>query len=362
MYDRFCFAIFSKTAGKVMVKKLLIVGIAILSSCSASANGQVAEFTIRVALGHAPRSSWVKAMYKFEEQVEKQSQGRIQVNVYHTGQLGNTEQILEMVYLGAIEVAVPGSAQLEAYVPEIGVVVLPYIWRSDENLYAALDGEFGRILEQRFGKMNFHITSWLKNGFRCITNDRQPINTIDDVDGLKIRVLPSPVVMMYFKALGAAPVHIDWVELYEALKMGVIDAQENPPFFVGLGRFYEVQRYYSMTRHMNEPGVAVMNRHFYDQLPKDLKQIVDKAGRDAAIWQRVEMDKDNAQMLEQIKASKKCEINELTEDAIADFRKVAYEQVYPKVIEKRLCGPDTKELIDMVLRQQGIKDLNIVLR
>jgi tripartite ATP-independent transporter DctP family solute receptor len=300
-------------------------------------------------------------MQRFKQQVEQHSQGRLHVDVYHTGQLGNTEQILEMVYNGAIEVAVPGAAELEAYVPEIGVISLPYIWRSNEYLFKTLDGELGRLLDNRLGKMNFHAISWLENGFRCITNDRQPITSPEDVRGLKIRVLPSPVVMSYFKAIGAAPVHVDWVELYEALKMGVVDAQENPPFFVGLGRFYEVQRYYSLTYHMNEPGVAVMNRAFYDRLPPALQGIVDEEALAAAVWQRQEMDRDNAEMLAQIKASGTCEINELSEEALDRFRRIAYEQVYPRVIEKKLCGPDTEELIDRVLRQQGLGTLQTLL-
>lgn len=307
------------------------------------------QYTMRVALGHNPRSSWVKACYRLEQQVEQSSQNRLQVEVYHSGQLGSTRQALELVYLNAIEAAVPGAAQVEAYCRELGVVVLPFIWRTEEDMFRALDGSLGQILETRLNRHHLHSLTWFANGFRCVTNNRKPIHSVRDMAGLKIRVIPSPVVLEYFEHIDAAPVHIDWVELYEALKMGVVDAQENPPFFVYLGRIYEVQSYYSLTEHMNEPGIVVVNKPFYDQLPPDLRTMLDQAARDAAQWQRQEMRKDNAEMLQAIKVSGKTDINTLSAQARAEFRRIARQQVYPAVIEKQLCGPDTQELIEKAL-------------
>ncbi|MFC1761444.1 TRAP transporter substrate-binding protein [Planctomycetota bacterium] len=309
-------------------------------------------YTLRVALGHNPRSSWVKACWRFEEEVERESQGRMAVEVFHSGQLGSTRQVLELVYLNAIEAAVPGAAQVEAYVKELGVVVLPFLWQNEEDLFAALDGSLGQTLEHHLNQRNFHALTWFANGFRCVTNSRQPIQSVTDMAGLKIRVIPSPVVMEYFEAIDASPVHVDWVELYEALKLGVVDAQENPPFFVYLGRMYEVQRYYSLTEHMNEPGIIVLNKRFYDRLPSDLQSLVDGAALRAAQWQRLEMQKDNAEMLAAIKDSGKTQINTLSEQARAEFRRIAREEVYPRVIEHKLCGPSTEELIDLALSFQ----------
>lgn len=320
---------------------------------SATGGGQDKPFNLRIALGHNPRSSWVKACFRFEEEVERVSEGRLTVDVFHSGQLGSTRQVLELVYLNAIEAAVPGAAQVEAYVKELGVVVLPFIWRNEATMFAALDGDLGRVLEEKLNQRNFHALTWFANGFRCVTNSRRPIVSVADMAGLKIRVIPSPVVMEYFEAIDAAPVHIDWVELYEALKMGVVDAQENPPFFVYLGRMYEVQKYYSLTEHMNEPGIIVLNKRFYDRLPADLQTLVDDAAQRAARWQRMEMQKDNAEMLQKIKESGKTQVNTLTEEARAEFHRIALEQVYPQVIQKKLCGDRTQELIDMALAQQG---------
>jgi len=333
----------------VIAVHVFLASVFTLAAVAGAPDSSQAAYTLRVGIGHNPRSSWVKAMMRFQEEVEVQSGGQIKVNVYHSGQLGSTQQTLEMVYLDAIEIAVPGAAQVEAYVPEAGVIVLPYIWKTEQQMFAALDCRPGEIIEAQFGKMNFHSLGWFANGFRCVTNSRKPIESIEDMKGLKVRVIPSPAVMEYFKAVGAAPVHIDWVELYEALKMGVVDAQENPPFFVYLGRMHEVQKYYSLTRHMNEPGVIIMNRKFYDKLEPRLQEILDTAGRNAARWQHTEMQKDNDEMLEQLKASGSIEINELSETAIESFQKIAREKAYPVIIEKQLCGPQTRELIEMIL-------------
>lgn len=307
---------------------------------------------MRVALSHNPRSSWVKACMRFAEEVEQASAGRMSVEVFHSGQLGSTRQALELVYLNAIEAAVPGAAQVEAYVQEVGVVVLPFVWQTERDMFAALDGEMGQILQKRLNQRNFHALAWLANGFRSITNSRRPIQSVADVAGLKIRVIPSPVVMAYFTAIDAAPVHIDWVELYEALKLGVVDAQENPPFFVYLGRVYEVQKYYSITEHMNEPGIMILNKRFYDQLPGDLQRLVDEAARRAAQWQRQEMQKDNATMLAAIQDSGRTQVNVLSDEARAAFRRIARQELYPRIIEKELCGPETGALIDMAQRYQ----------
>ena len=134
--------------------------------------------------------------------------------------------------------------------------------------------------------------------------------------------------------------------------MGVVDAQENPPFFVYLGRMHEVQKYYSLTKHMNEPGVVVMNRRFYDKLPKDLQVIVDKAGKEAALWQHEQMQKDNLEMLNKLKDSGKIEINELSEEALEQFRRIAREKAYPVIMKKKLCGQNTKSLIESILSSQ----------
>ncbi|MEA1964422.1 MAG: TRAP transporter substrate-binding protein, partial [Candidatus Aerophobetes bacterium] len=184
------------------------------------------------------------------------------------------------------------------------------------------------------------------NGFRHITTRNKPVRSVEDLEGVKIRCLPTPVHIAFFKALGAAPTPIDWVELYDALRTGVVDAQENPPAMVHTARFYEVQKYYSLSGHVNEPGMFILSKKIYDNLPEELKLAVDIAARKATLWERRECYKDNQKMLKSLEEAG-MEINKIPQGTIDEFRRIAHEKVYPEVIDK--FGPIGEELVDLFI-------------
>lgn len=317
----------------------------------ATVSSYAADFKLRIACSHKPVSPWVQAAQYFEKELEALSKGRIDVSVHHSATLGNTREVVEMVRNNTLEAAIPGSAQLSTYTPEIGVTVLAYIFKNDEGMFNVLDGPVGDYLEANLAKANFHNLGWYKNGFRSVTNDKKPIEKLEDLDGFKLRVLPSPSVMAFFKEVGVNPMHIDWAELFEAMKKGVVEGQENPPFFVWLGKVYEMNKYYSFTKHMNEPGILVLSKKYYDNLPADLRMMVDVAAKKAELWQREKMTEANANCLKILK-EKGMKVNEISEQELDRFRKVTYEKVYPAIVENKELGPNTKELIDLVVWAQ----------
>jgi tripartite ATP-independent transporter DctP family solute receptor len=310
-----------------------------------------ADYKLRIACSHKPISPWVQAAQYFEKELEALTGGRIDVSVHHSATLGNTREVCEMVRNNTLEAAIPGSAQLSTYTPEIGVTVLAYIFKNDEGMFSVLDGPIGDYIEAKLAESNFHNLGWYKNGFRSVTNNKRPIEKLEDLNGLKLRVLPSPSVMAFFKEVGVNPIHIDWAELFEAMKKGVVDGQENPPFFVWLGKVYEMNKYYSFTKHMNEPGILVLSKKFYDNLPEDLRLMVDVAAKKAEMWQRAKMTEANAESLQKLKEAG-MQINEIPESELDRFRKVTYEKVFPTIIKNKDLGPNTKELIDMVIWSQ----------
>ena len=310
-----------------------------------------AEYKLRIAVSHKPVSPRVQAAQYFEKELEALSGGRIDVSVHHSATLGNTREVCEMVRNNTLEAAIPGSAQLSTYTPEIGVTVLAYIFKDDASMFGVLDGPIGDYIDSKLAEANFHNLGWYKNGFRSVTNDKRPIQKLEDLNGFKLRVLPSPSVIAFFKEVGVNPMHIDWAELFEAMKKGVVEGQENPPFFVWLGKVYEMNKYYSFTKHMNEPGILVLSKKFYDNLPQDLRLVVDVAAKKAEMWQRAKMTESNAESLEKLKKAG-MQINEIPEAELDRFRKVTYEKVYPTVIKNKDLGPDTKQLIDMVIWAQ----------
>ncbi len=329
----------------------VILLVASFVACLGAKELWAANYTIRVGLAHNPESSWVKAMQVFQKELEQASGGRISVKVHHSATLGTTREICEMVRNNTLEVAVPGAAQLQAYTAEIGITVLPYIFKTEAGMFRLLDGPLGREINSKLAESNFYTLGWFRNGFRSVTNNKRPILKMEELKGLKLRVLPSPNVLAFFKAVGVSPVHIDWAELFEAMRKGVVDGQENPPFFVFLGKVYEVNQFYSFTNHMNEPGISVMSKKFYDGLPEDLRRMVDSSAKKAEAWQRDKMLSDNAESLEKLK-EKGMKINDVPETELQRMREIAYSQVYPTVVKEKMCGPRTKELIDMILAAQ----------
>ena len=311
----------------------------------AAATLNAADYRIRVAHPVAADHSWGRAAEVFKQELEKLSNGKISVEVHHAGALGKVRETMEMVRMGTLETAIGGVANFQRNVPELGITVLPYLWKDIKRQFEVLEGPSGKELEKRMLAAGFYSLGFWDNGFRHVSNSRKPIQTVDDLKGLKIRTLPTPVHTGFFKACGAAPTPMDFTELFEALRTGVVDAQENPPSMTYTARFYEVQKFYSLTGHVNEVGVFIMSKGFYEKLPKDLQAAVDQAAKNARAWQWAENEKDNQKYLKDMeKAGMK--VNTLSEAELGKFRKIAHDQ-YPEAIKE--FGKDGKALTDMFI-------------
>ncbi len=319
---------------------ILFAGLLLFSYATAI---EAADYRVRVANPVAADHSWGKGAVVFKQELEKLSGGKIAVEVHHVSALGKVRETMEMVRMGTLETCLGGVANFQRNVPELGITVLPFLWKDIKTMYKVLEGAPGQELNKKMLGAGFVNLGFWDNGFRHVSNSRKPIQTVDDLKGLKIRTLPTPVHIAFFKALGAAPTPMDWAELFEGLRSGVVDAQENPPSMTYTARFYEVQKYYSLTGHVNEVGAFIMNKAFYEKLPKDLKAAVDQAARKTTAWQWEENEKDNQKYLKDLeKAGMK--VNDLAPAEIEKFRKIAH-QGYPDAIKD--FGKDGKKLTDM---------------
>lgn len=301
-----------------------------------------AEYKIRFANALTPDHSWGRAAAFFKEELEKSTGGRIVVEVHHSGALGKVRETMEMVGMGTLEVANGGVAHLQRSVTELGITVLPSLWKDEQRVYEVMDGPLGKELEKRMWAAGYHNLSFMGMGFRHVTNNRRPILSVEDMKGLKIRTLPTPVHIAFFKAIGASPTPMDWTEVFEALRTGVIDAQENPPAVIYSAKIYEVQKFYSLTSHVYEVGTIVMSKISYEKLPKDLQLAVNSAARKTTVWQRMENTKDNQKYLKELEKTG-IKINTIPDEEMKKFRKIAL-QVYPDSIKD--FGKDGKELTD----------------
>src|SRR5690606_29866689 len=174
--------------------------------------------------------------------------------------------------------AIIGSGSLQPIEPKFGIVELPYTWSNAQQAYAAYDGELGAALAKLAAAKNLVIVSWWENGFRHLTNNRGPINTPADLQGLKTRVTPDKMRLDTFTALGANPAPLAFGELYSALQQKVFDAQENPLSIIYTSSFFEVQKYLSLTGHVWGPASLIVSKPVWNRISEADRKVIKEAG------------------------------------------------------------------------------------
>jgi TRAP-type transport system periplasmic protein len=316
----------------------------VLAAFGASATAQ-SKHVLRLSSPVSKDHAFGRGAEKFKQLVAEATNGRVDIQVHHANALGSIREGLEMVRLGTLDFQLCGVAHVSRFVPEMNALILPYLWKDTETMFAALDGRMGQILEPLLLDKGFRLAGWWDNGFRHVSNSKRPVRSPDDLRGLKLRTLPTKVHVAFFRALGVAPTPMDWAEVYPALQQGVVDGQENPPGVVYFEKLAEVQKYYSLTGHVNEPVSLLMSRAVFTKLPGDIQAAITTAAKQAALWERAESQKDNDELLKKITAAG-MQVNPVPDATLAEFRKVA-QKIYSEAIPD--LGPKGKELIDLGL-------------
>ena len=269
------------------MKKLTFVAILTVLMALFCSAAFAAEFTIRVgSIVSDTHADMITMRDVFKPMVEKESGGRIAVELYPNAQLGGDREMTEAVQLGTLHIAIPASSAMAGFDKRIQVLDLPYLFTSRETAFDALDGELGQKLNEYLSGRGFYNLGYQENGMRHVTNNRGPITKPEDLKGMKIRTMENPMHIAYFRELGANPTPMSWGELYTALQQGVVDAQENPYAMISDGKFDEVQKYVSETGHVFSVTLLVSNKKFIESLPEDLRELVIKAGHEFAVAQR----------------------------------------------------------------------------
>ena len=257
------------------------------------------------------QSTHVAAVKFFKPYVEKHTNGAIIVELYPNGQLGGDRQVIEAVGLGTIHMTIPAVAVLSGFDPRFQVFDLPFLFNSRQEVYRALDGELGSKLNDLLPPLGIKNLAYAENGFRMITNNRGPVTKPADLKGLKIRTMENPIHMATFKALGANPTPMSFGELYTALQQKTVDAEENPIPLIYTSKFYEVQKYCSLSGHVYAATALLVNDAWFSGLSKEHQKVLS----DAAIIYRTEQRKISEQQdKEMIEALKKngMKVNDIT--------------------------------------------------
>jgi len=267
------------------MKKVLLTILAFAVVCSLA---PVSEAKMVLKLGHYANAEHAgnKAAKMFADGVARRTNGEITVEIYPNNELGNPPEVLEQSVLGVIDMSLPTQGQLAKYSKKFGCVMLPFAYEGYDHAYKVLDGPFikwaGKDLEDA-GLVFLSNWEW---GFRNLTNSVRPINTPDDVKGLKIRTPPELSNQSAMEALGATVQTIQFSELPMALKQGVVDGQENPVSVIYAFKIYETQKYLAMTGHTYNSMVHVISKKTWDKLTPEQQQIVKEESKKAGDYMR----------------------------------------------------------------------------
>ncbi len=278
-----------------------------------------AQTVIRVAGNFATEHSSSLAMTKFEEELERLSGGDIDVNIFPAQQLGGAAENVQAVKIGAIELMWVGTAYLTRTVPELEVIGLPFQFPDRETAFAIVDSPVGAALDEKLAGEGLTSMGYMELGFRQLTNNVRPIETVEDIAGLKIRLQPNETHLATFRALGANPVAMDVKELYSALEQGVIDGQENPFAIINVAGYAEVQKYVSNTGHFFDFISVVSNKDWFDGLDADTQTMVKDAMGTAIAFQRELAAEQDAAGLGQL-VEKGMTYTEVSPELAADLR------------------------------------------
>lgn len=295
-------------------------------------------------VGHSQPNTTPRHMslLEFEKMVEERSEGRIQVEIYPSGQLGNEPEMIEQVKMGTIQGTRAG--RFDDVATELLVYTMPFLFDDVESFQKVTRGEIGKKIAKAAEKNNIVILSTGDaGGFRNITNNIKPITSPKDLKGLKIRTPGVESIIKTMEALGANPVSVPYVETYMALKTGVADGQENPFVNIESMKFDEVQKYLTVINYQVHPDPFYVSKIWFDGLDDEAKEIITKAAEDMAVISDKMMIDGNKEAFDKIKEN--LEITELTPEQIEEFRKLA-KPVYDYFINEK--GYFTQELIDEI--------------
>jgi tripartite ATP-independent transporter DctP family solute receptor len=330
------------------MKKLLlflIVSILVIAGCgrpkesaqTSGKDGEKAVHTIRIAYLVSEEQSSHLAAVTYKEKLEKESDGRLKVELYPNGQLyASDREAIEAVQLGNIEMTIPALAPLASFNKKFLVFDLPFLFNDNKAAYKALDGELGQELLKELETNDLKGLVFAENGFRNMSNNTGAIEKPEDLKGLKFRTLENPVHTDTFKSFGANASPFAFGELYTALQQKTYDAMESPISLYYTNKFYEVQDYLTMSGHVYAATILLMNNDFYNSLPKDLQELVVKASEEYRSEQRELAQKQDVEFLEKLKENG-MKVNELTAEQRELFReasKSVYEKYVPEIGEE----------------------------
>lgn len=300
---------------KRLVLKTLVAALAVAAFGLAQAQTRTLKFVNQNAKGHPI----VLGMDKFAEIVEAKSGGKLKVTVYPGGALGSDQANVSALQGGTLEMASMNSGIFASLVKDFAIYDFPFLFANPAEADAVVDGSFGKSLHAKLEEKGLVGLGYYELGFRHISNSKRPINKVEDLAGLKLRVIPNPINVDWVSALGANPTPLPFPELYAALEQKAVDGQENPVATINGAKLFEVQKHLALTSHQYNPQSIVISKKVWDGLSAAEKKVVQDAVNESIKYQREQSRALASSLLDTLKKNG-MQVTELPAAEVAKLR------------------------------------------
>ncbi|WP_417777613.1 TRAP transporter substrate-binding protein [Stutzerimonas xanthomarina] len=310
------------------MKRFLIAALAAttlgsaITAVTAQAADDIRPRMIRFGYGLNEDSNQGRAAKLLAEEIKKASDGKLKVRTFGSASLGSDDQMQNALMGGAQEMMVGSTATLVGVAEEMAVWDTPFLFESEKQADYVLDGPVGQKVMDALEEKGLVGLAYWENGFRNLTNNVRPVEKMEDFDGIKLRVMPNPVFIDTFKQMGANAVPLPFSELFTALETKAVDGQENPYNTILSSKFYEVQKYLSVTNHVYSPWIVTASKRWWDGLSKTEQDIIRKAAETARDSEREDTRAEAREALAKIKEHG-MEVNKVSPEEIQRMREQA---------------------------------------
>lgn len=311
-----------------------------LCGCGSGAGSD--HLVLKLSHANSTTHQYHLAAMRFKEEVEERTNGEIEVEIFPAGQLGSQEEVTESVQVGTVDMVITSDDKLVNIVPEFGALGMPFLFEDAQDVCNQLNGDVGEYLSGLCEEKGVIIISWLENGFRQITNNSGPVYTPEDLKGLKIRVSSTKPNMALFNNCGAQATNLSIGELYTALQLGTVDAQENPLTNIDDRKFFEVQKYLSISNHVHTAEPMAMSIDTWKKLSPEQQQILREVGEEVSRWAYEQSEIQTDELLAALE-EKGMEVNEIDTESFKDVADSVYDVFYDQYAT----------VIDMIRKNQG---------
>lgn len=311
------------------MKRLFIKSLVALAAVATVGMAVAQERTLKFGLVAAENHPAAAGMKKFADAVAAKSGGKMKVQLFFNGALGSDQAVVSALKGGTIDMTVLNSGILASEAKELAIFDFPFLFANEKESDAIVDGPVGRKMHKLLEAKGLIGLSYWELGYRHITNSKRALNKVEDIEGLKLRVIPNPINVAWVKALGANPTPMPFPEVYAGLEQKAIDGQENPVSVIASSKFYEVQKFMALTNHQYNPQSVIFSKKIWDTLTPAERKIIDDSADEATQEQRskapaavaanLDLLKKNGMTVTQFAPAEVAKLREKMKPVIAQF-------------------------------------------